>query len=154
MKNVLIIIALFLGLNSFAQNAVAPEKPVKWSTYIKDVDGEPNLFIKATVEKGWHYFANIPGGDGLAIPTNIVVSYMDNDQSMEFPVSDAQADNQPKEHNMEGMGKVKYFESDVIYSFPISSLKTRMFTVSIEYQCCNDKMCLPPTSEMLEVRGQ
>lgn len=154
MKKIIIICMMLLGFNSYAQNNAIPEKPVQWTANIENVDGEPYLFIRATAEKGWHFFSDSPGGDGLAIPTEITVSFKQGDAEMELPVKDAQADKQPTKHKMEGMGEVSYFEGNVVYSFPISSLNTRALGVTVSYQCCNDKMCLAPASDIVEVKGQ
>jgi thiol:disulfide interchange protein DsbD len=154
MKKILLLAFMAIGLMTSAQNASNPEKPVQWSANIENFEGEPHLYIRAKVEKGWHFFSANPGGDGLAIPTEIRVTWSNGDGELEVPVLDAQANLPPVEHEIEGMGKLKYFEGDVVYSFPIAALNTRNFTIDINYQCCNDKMCLPPAIEQLEVRGQ
>jgi Disulphide bond corrector protein DsbC len=154
MKKIILICLTLLSFGAFAQNANIPEKPVKWTANIENVEGEPHLFIRAKTEKGWHFFSDTPGGDGMAIPTEIVVAFKQGETDMELPIHDAQANNPPTKHKMEGMGEVSYYEGDVVYSFPIATLNTRIFTIRVGYQCCNDKLCLPPANEEIEVKGE
>jgi thiol:disulfide interchange protein len=149
MKKILILCFALLSLNLIAQDT---PKPVKWTSYLEDnEEGETEIIIKAIIEKDWHVFTSAPGGDGLAIPTTIVVGMMIGDLAMELPVGDEVANQTPKEMTMEGMGKLKYYEGELSYAFPINSLKTRKFTVTVNYQTCNDKMCLPPETVVLDV---
>jgi hypothetical protein len=149
MKNLLLLCIISLSMTLWAQDNKVPEKPVVWNTYIKQVESEPYIFITAKLAPGWHYFSNEPGGDGLAIPTIIKFMFTQDGMELEVPVSDAQADKSPTKHRMEGMGEVSYFEGEVTYSFPITDIKGKDFLISVDYQCCNDRMCLPPASEIL-----
>src|SRR5688572_32857218 len=61
MKKMILIVAVFLiCATSFAQIL----KPVKWSYASKRInDNEAIVFIKATMEKGWHiYLQTVPDG--------------------------------------------------------------------------------------------
>ena len=61
MKKIILIVAVFLiCATSFAQIL----KPVKWSYASKRInDNEAIVFIKATMEKGWHiYSQTVPDG--------------------------------------------------------------------------------------------
>ncbi len=152
MKKILLFALMLIGLNINAQDSQEQKKPVKWISYLKaNAEGGTDLIIKAKMDEGWHIFTANPGGDGLAIPTTIVVSMMQGDNSMELPVGDEVASQAPKKMKIEGMGEVNYYEKEVSYAFPIDALQTRKFDVTIEYQTCNDKMCLPPVKELIEV---
>jgi DsbC/DsbD-like thiol-disulfide interchange protein len=139
MKTILFLAALFaMSTGAFAQI----EAPVKWSYASKKVSStEAVVFIKATIQKGWHiYSLNVK--DGGPIKT-----------SFEFPAS--------KEYSLIGKASeptpltkyektftmnVSYFENSVVFQQKIrlKSPKASAVKGKLEYMTCNDIKCLPP----------
>jgi Disulphide bond corrector protein DsbC len=146
MKKIFTLIAI--GFTCFAQaqtkktttEAVEELDPVTWKAGIDHIDGADYVVVTANIEKGWHIFTNNPGGDGFAIPTSInLVNSKDT-----IKITDRMASVKPTQHNFEGMGVMNFFEGKVVYKALMPSHKERHWRLLITYQCCNDKMCLPP----------
>jgi DsbC/DsbD-like thiol-disulfide interchange protein len=139
MKRILFLAALFvMSTGAFAQI----EAPVKWSYASKKISStEAVVFIKATIQKGWHiYSLNLK--DGGPIKT-----------SFEFPAS--------KEYSLIGKASeptpltkyektftmnVSYFENSVVFQQKIRLKSPKVSAVKgkLEYMTCNDIKCLPP----------
>jgi thiol:disulfide interchange protein len=139
-SSILLIIAIAFGSN--AQNA----NPVKWNYTVVKTDNGTELQIHAAIEKGWHIFTAKPGGDDLAIPTEIKVEFVDGKGVKNVViVGDRQANQKPTKKNIEGMGIVNYFENDLVYKTNYNAFEAQQILIHITYQTCNDQMCLPPT---------
>ena len=138
MKNLLLFAAgLFLSLSASSQIL----KPVKWSYAAKKTSAtEATLFIKATIEDGWHIYSQNMA-DGGPVKTTFI-----------FPVSKAYKlvgkTVEPKpitkfEKSFEM--NVSYFEKSAIFQQKIK-LTAANPTVkgSLEFMVCDDHQCLPP----------
>jgi Disulphide bond corrector protein DsbC len=154
MKKIFTLIAI--GFTYFAQaqtaktNSEAVEEldPVTWKAALDHIDDADYILVTANIEKGWHIFTNNPGGDGFAIPTTIkLVSSTDT-----VNITDRMANVKPTQHNFEGMGLMNFFEGKVVYKILMPSNKERHWKLLITYQCCNDKMCLPPADVEMMVK--
>ena len=137
MKKILSIIALsVLSLSLQAQIL----KPVTWSYAAKKLNNaEAVLFLKATIDNGWHiYSANQkPGG-----PIKTSVTFTPGDYTMFGALTEPKPVTVfEKAFSM----NVNYFEKSVVFQQKIK-LKKGQTSVkgSIEYMSCNDKQCLPP----------
>jgi len=139
MKRTSIIIILAVLLNGTVHAQLL--KPVKWSYAAKKISAtEAVIFMKATIETGWHiYSLNVP--DGGPIKTSFTFSpsksYILSGKPMEpKPVTKFE-----KTFNM----NVSYFENSVIFQQRIK-LRTSSPTVKgkLEYMVCSDRQCLPP----------
>jgi Disulphide bond corrector protein DsbC len=143
MKKILltICIGLLTIKNTKAQNA----SPVKWDYKIEKASYGNELQLHAAIDKGWHIFCNKPGGDDLAIPTTISVVFVNaNNQKDTVMLTDRQANQKPTRLNIEGFGVVNYFEKDLVYKTNFDAYPAKQILIHINYQTCNDKMCLPP----------
>ncbi len=147
-----LIALLFIAPISMAQTA----SPVKWSYQIKEnADKVSTIYVKATIDKGFHIFTNEPGDtDGFLVPTTIGVKFMGPDgATITMPITDRMANTKPIQANMEGIGNVNYYEGDVVYSMPFArTTHTIGGSILISYQCCDHKMCLPPTELELKIK--
>src|SRR5690349_3055956 len=133
MKNLLLFAAgLFLSLSASSQIL----KPVKWSYAAKKTSAtEATLFIKATIEDGWHiYSQNL--ADGGPVKTTFT-----------FPVSKAYkligktVEPKPVTKFEKSFGmNVSYFEKSAIFQQKIK-LTAANPTVkgSLEFMVCDDK---------------
>ncbi|MFM2388221.1 MAG: hypothetical protein RL660_2978 [Bacteroidota bacterium] len=139
--------ALLLAQFSQAQDA---KDIVKWQAGITNVEADNATFVvlSANIAKGWHIFTSNPGGDGFAIPTSIVlVSGKDS-----IVVNDRMANMKVISKDIEGMGTMNYFEGNLVYKILLTQPLAKGSRLYITYQCCNDKMCLPPTDVVLDVK--
>lgn len=140
MKSFLIALCLMvLGLGAQAQL----EQPVTWSYAAKKLNAkEAVLYLKATIEPGWHlYSQNLkPGGP---IPTSFSFVPAKGNYSLVGKVQEPKAIS--KEEKVFKM-TVAYFENTVIFQQKIKLLGKKPFIVKgkLEYMVCNDAQCLPP----------
>lgn len=116
--------------------------PVKWSYAAKKTGkNEAVVFIKATIDGGWHiYSQNIK--DGGPVKTTFTFS-----RSPAYSLIGNTIEPQPivrfeKTFNME----VRFFEHSVIFQQKVK-LKAAQAIVKgkFEYMTCNDEKCLPPS---------
>jgi DsbC/DsbD-like thiol-disulfide interchange protein len=149
MKKLVLFFAIMSSFFAKAQDL----KPIKWNyQYNKTTDG-PVVVLHSKMDKGWHIFSNKPGGDDLAIPTEITITYLDEKGVKQtVNITDRQANVKPVSHKIEGFGTVSYYENEVSYKINISKYNTTALDVNITYQACNDKMCLPPTDVNFKIK--
>lgn len=131
------VIVLLCAINTNAQILT----PVKWSYAAKKLNAtEAVLFIKATIDEGWHvYSQNVK--DGGPVKTTITFT-----PSKEYTLVGNTMEPTPvtrfeKAFNM----NVSFFEHSVIFQQKIK-LKAGQTVVKgqLEYMTCNDRQCLPP----------
>ena len=155
MKKLILFILIFISAKSFSQIASIPKQeieiPVSWSTSTAQSGNTRSIVIKATINKGWHIFSSTPGGDGFLIPTEIFVLNKRPVDSLVANVTDTFANKKPTHAKIEGIGEVNYFENNVEYKVTVPT-NCDYYMIRIKYQCCNDKMCLPPQDEEMSVR--
>jgi DsbC/DsbD-like thiol-disulfide interchange protein len=127
--------------------------PAKWTLNVETQEKKParddnfTALLSVEIEKGWHLYA-LEKIDGGPIPTRITL-----------------AENQPFE-----LGKIefappigiddamfgvvtKFYEDSAKFKLPLrvlQNLETNKIQVKIRYQICNDEICLPPKSTLVE----
>jgi DsbC/DsbD-like thiol-disulfide interchange protein len=116
-------------------------KPVTWSYAAKRTSPTTaTVFIKATVDQGWHLYSQFVK-DGGPVKTTFT-----------FPSSGAYSlvgsTTEPKavtKYESTFKMDVSYFEKSVVFQQKIK-LKGKAATVkgSVEFMVCDDKQCLPP----------
>ena len=138
MKKIILIVPVFLiWFTSFAQIL----KPVKWSYASKRInDNEAIVFIKATMEKGWHiYSQTVP--DGGPEPTSFSFS-ASNDYKLKGKTSEPEPIT--KFVNVFKM-QLSYFENSVVFQQRITQLGgSPTVKGKVVYMVCNDIQCLAP----------
>ncbi|MEO9571283.1 MAG: protein-disulfide reductase DsbD domain-containing protein [Polaribacter sp.] len=139
MKLFFFSILLILSLGLFAQI----EDPIRWSTAVEKVsDSEFILVSTATLEEGWHLYAQAVPEDG-PIPTT-------------FNFNDSKKDFFLVGKNIEEKGvtvddpvfqmKIKFFEKTAVFRQKIKTT-SNINTIKgvVEFMVCDDTKCLPPT---------
>ena len=131
------MIAFMAGSGAYAQ----VENPVKWSYAAKKLnDKEAVVFLKATIQNGWHiYSTNLK--DGGPIKTSFTFTPA-KDYALVGKVTEPKPLTKfEKTFNMQ----VGYFEKSVIFQQRIK-LKSPNAAIKgkLEYMTCNDFKCLPP----------
>lgn len=139
MKTAILIIT-FTFLLSFGTSAQI-EKPVVWSYAAKKTGkNEAIVYLKATIQNGWHiYSQNIKEGGPVKTSFTFVPSkdYVKVGKTIEpKPVTKFE-----KTFDMD----VSYFEKSVIFQQKVKLNKTTTIVKGkLEYMVCNDTQCLPP----------
>ncbi len=131
---------------SFAQDP----SPVKWK-FASKKGNNPNEYIitaTATIQEGFHVFSPEPGGDGLLIPTELTIT----NKQLLTKVGTLTPLRRPITKNMEGVGMVNYYEGEVDFSLTVEASKSVTLNGTVSFQCCNDRMCLPPTDVPFKIK--
>lgn len=136
-KTILFITVFLICATSFAQIL----KPVKWSYAFKRInDSEAIVFIKATMEKGWHiYSQTVPDGGPEATSFSFSVS---KDYKLKGKTSEpAPITTFENAFKME----LSYFENAVVFQQRIIQVgSSPTVKGKVVYMVCNDMQCLPP----------
>ena len=115
--------------------------PVKWSYAAKKTNkGEAIVFLKATIDKGWHiYSQNV--GEGGPVKTSFSFAKSDDYQLVNKTVEPTPKTKFEKAFDM----KVTYFENSVIFQQKIKLNKPKtVLKGTLTYMVCSNKQCLPP----------
>ncbi|MFH1161293.1 MAG: protein-disulfide reductase DsbD domain-containing protein, partial [bacterium] len=133
------LICLLLPLISSTQVL----EPVKWSFQMEQTGpDEATLLLIARIDKGWHlYSQHIPDGG----PRPTIFTFHQNDSySLIGGVTEPKG---VEEYDPNFEINLKFFSGTVFFKQKIKLLATNPFTITgtLEFMCCDDKRCLPPT---------
>jgi len=136
------IITIITVLTLFAlQGRTQILQPVKWSYAAKKTgSAEAVVFIKATIDAGWHVYSQFVKDGG---PVKTTINF---NPSNSFVLVGKTQEPQPLIQMEKAFGmEVGFFENSVIFQQKIK-LKAKQVTVKgkLEYMTCNDQKCLPP----------
>jgi hypothetical protein len=135
-----IILAALISIISTASYAQILT-PVKWSYGAKKIDNEQAIiFIKATIDKGWHIYSQHIA-DGGPIKTSFRF-----DKSDDFTLSGNTSEPQAvSKYEKSFSMNVQYFEQAVVFQQKVK-LKNGQALINgtLNYMVCSDKQCLPP----------
>ncbi len=140
MKQLIAFIGLFLfSFQSFSQVF----DPVQW-TFESSQDGnEVQIVFKATIEEGWHmYDTDLPNGGPIPTSVNFV------DSTNIESVGEIQKVTEPIISFDSAFGMdLAYYEEDAEFTLLIQLNTDEPVVLEgyVEFMCCNDEMCLPPT---------
>ncbi|MDQ8052562.1 MAG: protein-disulfide reductase DsbD family protein [Pedobacter sp.] len=146
MKRITLVLTLVLvsAFGAFAQL----ENPVTWSYAAKKISKtEAVVYIKATIEDGWHlYSQNVkPGG-----PSKTIITFT---PSKDFTLVGKTAEPKPiskfeKVFNM----NVPFFQDVVVFQQKVKLNKaTTTVKGKVEFMVCDEKQCLPPSDVTFSV---
>lgn len=136
-KVLLMMVALFFTVAAFAQI----DAPVKWSYAAKKTSAtEAVVFVKATIEPGWHIYSQFVK-DGGPIATTFTFT-PGKDYTLVGKTAEPKA---ITKYEDTFKMNVSYFENSVIFQQKVK-LKGKETTVKgkVEFMTCNDRKCLPP----------
>ena len=115
--------------------------PIKWSYAAKKTSKtEAVVFLKATLDKGWHLYSQFVERGGPQ-PTKFTF-----EKSNVYSLSGYTAEPKPIVRLEPAfMMEVGFFENSVIFQQKVK-LTGKKSTVKgkVKFMVCNDKMCLPP----------
>ncbi len=114
--------------------------PVTWSFSSEKIqDNTYELQLKASIEKGWHLYAqNIE--EGGPIPTTFTFKENPNTKLIGNVL-------EPKGHTEYDPNfdmQLTWFENNVIFTQKVSALNDTKLEGEVEFMVCDDEKCLPP----------
>ena len=139
MKNILIFLFLTFTLGIFSQI----ENPLQWSTSVEKVsDTEYILVSKATIEEGWHLYAQEVPEDG-PIPTTF--SFDTKKENFSLIGKTIEEEGHTVDDPVFQM-KIKFFENSAIFKQRVK-ITSDVNTINgvVEFMVCADTKCLAPT---------
>ncbi len=143
MKLILSVLAALIFM-PFAGKAQSTPNPVHWQFSVKKMDNDLYRFeAKATLDAGYHIWAQDPGGDGSLIPTSFTAEAVQGGW-----VGDWKENAQPKTQKLEFIeGAIRWHEKNITFFRDFKGKHGDKIKGAVQYQTCNDKMCLPPAIE-------
>lgn len=153
LRVLLVAVSLILGLTplSYAKTPI----PVHFTAVISPSPAHPGevatVVVKATIDTGWHVYSIVPTPNGPAA-TEI-------DSIGDWTAAAATSEDAPTRKFDPNFSKeVGYHEGTATFSrqFRIPQLGSEgqsLPPVTLRYQTCNDKICLPPTSVQIPLAG-
>ena len=142
MNNILKVLIFFFLIGSVANAQI--HKPVVWETSVEKInDSDFNLIISATIEEGWHLYAqNVPEGGPIATSISIT------EDSEKFQLLGKTTEDEGREEfdNVFRMN-IKFFEEKASFVQKIRVLTNDKLNIEgvLEFMVCDDTFCLPPT---------
>lgn len=140
MKRLTLLFALLITTALGASAQI--EDPVSWAFGSKKISStEAVVYLKATIEDGWHvYSQNVkPGG-----PIKTTIKFAPSKEFSKVGVT-AEPKAITKYEKTFGMN-VSYFENEVVFSQKVKLVKGQALVKgTIEFMTCNDRKCLPPS---------
>lgn len=127
--------------------------PAKWTLNIETQEKKPakddnfTALLNVEIEKGWHLYA-LEKIDGGPIPTRITLA---ENQPFEL----GKIEFAPPIETDDAMFGVttKFYEDSAKFKLPLRVLQnpeTNKLQIKVRYQICNDEICLPPKSTLVE----
>lgn len=124
--------------------------PVKWYFTVNKIsDTEAELQMKATIEDGWHLYSMEQESDSGPNSGPISLTF-EFEKSPHYSLDGEIKEPTPKKaHEAIFEMDVKFYEHEVVYKQKIKILTKDAFTVTglLNFQTCNDEMCIPPADE-------
>ena len=134
--------ALLLTLAPLLGFAQMIEDPTKWTFEAKNKGGDKyELIFHLNIKAGWHIWSLHPGGDGYEIAPSFKFDQVPGLKITGEPKEKGKATTE----SMDGIeGKITYLSGKIDYIQQATITKKGKITGKLNYQVCNDKMCLPP----------
>lgn len=140
-----------LSVFLFAVMGVSAQNPVTWTFSSKKLtNGNVEIHMTATLEKGWHLYSQDQPEDAIAMPTTFTIT---SNPLIEVVGKIREEGKVEKFHDKELDLSANQFSNKVNF-VQIVKLKGKVktsFTGSVEYQTCDDKKCLPPKTVNFKV---
>ena len=121
------------------------QQPVKWSYKLKKLNASTyEMHITATIAKGWHIYSQTTP-DGGPVATTIIFSKNPLLTLVDTPKEVGKLEQRHEE--LFGVD-VKQFSSSVnfIQTIKVKAAVKTAVTGTVEFMVCNERECLPPTT--------
>jgi len=142
-----ILLSTFL----FATMAVSAQNPVSWTfTSKKLADNSYEIYMTATIDKGWHLYSQTQPEDAVAGPTVFTIT---SNPLIELVGKIKEIGKMQKFHDKElDLSANQYSEKvEFVQTIKLKGKVKTSFNGSVEYQTCDDKKCLPPKTVNFKV---
>jgi hypothetical protein len=143
---ILLLFSLIFGARTFGNAQIL--NPVHWSCAAKNINSkEAVIFIKATMDNGWHIYSQ-KQPDGGPLKTTITFTPGKSYQLIGTPLEPEHKTRYEKVFSID----VYYFEHSVIFRQKIH-LNTNKTIVkgTVKFMVCTDEKCLPPDEMHFQV---
>ena len=141
-----------LGLFLFAIMGVsAQQNPVTWTFTSKKLpNGNYEIHMTATLDKGWHLYSQDQPDDAIAMGTEFTIT---SNPLIELQGKIKEQGKLEKFHDKElKLSANQYSTSvDFIQVVKLKGKAKTSFSGSVQYQTCDDKKCLPPKTVNFKV---
>lgn len=145
MNTLFIFSLLALSFKSHAQNVV------HWNFSSKKIaDKTYELHITATIDEGWHIYAQSTTKEGPSLPTKI---FFNKNPLILFQGKVKELGKMVTKHEEILEVDLKYYQTKVDF-VQVVKLKNNAKTNvngAIEYMACTDERCLPPAKEKFSI---
>jgi thiol:disulfide interchange protein DsbD len=143
---------LFMIACLFACTANAQiSDPSHWTFAAKRISPtEVEITAQVKLDGNWHVWSLEPGGDGTLIAPSF--EFEKGTAVMGKPGETGTRQSMKLEFLEEGKQQVYYFEHEVTFSQKIKAKGGTTVKGEVEYQLCNDQMCLPPRSRQFDLK--
>lgn len=134
-------LVMFLINSGFSQIL----NPVKWTFSSKKInDTIAELYLKATIDKSWHLYSQyLPDVEIKPVPTSFTF-----EKSKDYQLIGKVIEPKPiKEYDPNFEIELKFFANSALFVQKVKMLSLKPFTIKgkLEFMCCDDKQCLPPS---------
>jgi DsbC/DsbD-like thiol-disulfide interchange protein len=144
-RSVLVVLVSILMMGMYAQG------PVKWSFSATKVSpGVYNIHMTASIQPGWHIYAQEQPSDAIALPTAI--------QFTQNPLIAKQGDIKEVGHKEQfkdadlGITAFQYEEKvDFVQQVKLKIKGKTNLGGNVTYQACTNEKCLPPTTTKFNI---
>ena len=126
-------------------------EPVKWNfKSIKLDDNTYNIYLKATIQPGWHVYSHIQPKDAIAQPLRIKFNRnplaYSSGKAIELGKLEKYFDKETKVRANQYSNTL-----DVRQTVKVKGSHKTKFSGTLTYQTCNDERCLPPEDVEFEI---
>lgn len=140
-KAIRLIIAIFLFGSNFAE-AQGFKNPAKWTYDIKKTgEDQYELVFHLKLDEHWHIWSLNPQGDGMEIPPKFTFKKNANYTLLGKMAEQGKLISGPRE-GVDGI--VNEFHDKVDYIQKVKVKGNQKITGNINFQVCDENMCLPP----------
>ncbi len=145
-------LALCIGLFTFFNVSAQGPNPVKWTATYKALSAkEGEITITALIDKSWHTYSQEANN---AVPFPTLFSFK---ESKQYQLVGKTEEKNAHEEFDEALGaKLLVFTEKAEFKQKLKLLSPgpQTILIKVEYICCDNKMCLPPTTIDLSVKVQ
>jgi hypothetical protein len=140
MKKLILAALLFTSSFAFAQN------PVTWSFKTKKINDKTyEVHMTATIQNGWHLYAQNQPADAIAQPTSFAFN-KNPLLSFEGKVKEVGKLEKFRDVKLDISANQYSKQVDFVQVIKMKGKIRTAVTGKLEYQTCNDEKCLPPKS--------
>ena len=143
--------AVLLSMILFGAMAVSAQDPVTWTFTSKKLpNGNIEIHMTATLDKGWHIYSQTQPEDAIAGPTSFTLT---GNPLIELVGKIKEDGKLEKFHDKELDLSANQFSKtvDFVQTIKLKGKVKTNFSGSVEYQTCDNKKCLPPKTVNFKV---